>query len=137
MYLTAIPDPPDYLGADQRARYAEIRGLIRRNLHFSAHFSWAANMDTIKEVRPHITVGDIPMLIALLEDEQRAIGYGAEGLLATLGEDAVPALRLAAKSEDVNVALNAKSALFTIERCRDSKTSMRPEICPRKKSRKQ
>lgn len=133
LYLTAIPDPPESLSVEQRARYTELRKLIRRNLHFSAHFTWATNVDTIKEVRPHIDERDIPVLIALLEDKQRAIVYGAEGLLATLGDDAVPALRLAVKSPDVLVSLNAKSALTTIERCTDPKAHMRREICPAKK----
>lgn len=135
LYLTAVPEPPESLSAEHRARYSDLRKLIGRNLHFSTHFTWATNADTIKSVRPQIDQRDIPVLIALLEDKQRAIVYGAEGLLATLGADAVPALRLAANSPDVMISLNAKSALNTIERCANPAERMRPEVCPVRKKR--
>lgn len=132
-YLTYLPSPPGNLTSAQRQRYAEVRDMIRRNLHFSAHFTWATNAETIVKVRPRIEERDIPVLIALLEDKQRAVAYGAEGLLATLGDDAVPALRLASASRDSRVSLTAKSALSTIERCRNQASGMRRDICPAEK----
>lgn len=135
-YLTYLPSPPGSLTPDQRQRYVEVRDLIRRNLHFSAHFTWATNAETIVKVRPRIEERDIPVLIALLEDKQRAIAYGAEGLLATLGDDAVPALRLASASSDTRISLTAASALSTIERCRDPEASIRRDICPNEKAPK-
>lgn len=99
-------------------RYAKIRGLIKRNLHFSTHMTWAVDTRTIEAVRPHVTEEDIPVLVRMLGDKENVVGIGAQHMLATFGERAVPALEAAARSSNYDVRSKARDALTTIDEAR-------------------
>ena len=123
------PEAARHLTPQQQARYLELRERIRGNLHFSAHFTWAVNTLTVRDVRGYVGEGDIPVLIAMLRDERPAIAYGASALLGTLGEAARPALEAAAASPDIDISLRARDALQGIASCLYG-TLVNPDVCP-------
>ena len=123
------PEAARHLTPPQQARYLELRERIRANLPFSAHFTWAVNTSTVRDVRGSVGEADIPVLIAMLRDERPAIAYGASALLATLGEAARPALEEAAVSPDIDIVLRARDALQGIASCLDG-TLVNPDVCP-------
>jgi hypothetical protein len=113
------------------ARYAAIRKRILANLHWSAHMVRAVDGRTIKSVRPFVTAADIPLLVRMLGDAEARAGFGATGLLACLGDAAVPALEEAARSREVAVSFNAASALAHLVDCRGpDREGFDPELCP-------
>lgn len=117
--------------AHYSGRYGEIRALIVDNLHFSAHFTWATNTDTIKAVRPHVTAADQAVLVRMLGDERGAVGVAAASLLGLLGKGGEAALRKAAEGPDVGVAIHAKSELIHLEACRNPAIrNLDREMCP-------
>jgi hypothetical protein len=124
-----LPETARHLMPQQQARYLEIREDIRGNLHFSAHFTWAVNTRTIRDVRGSVSEDDIPTLIEMMRDERPAIAYGASALLATLGEAARPHLAAAAQLPDMSVVLKSEDALRVIDDCRDG-TLVNPDVCP-------
>lgn len=92
-------------------RYVEIRRLIEKNLHFSAHLTWAVNADTIAALRREVTEVDIPVLVRLLGDEKSVVATGAALVLESFGEPAVPALEETAKTAKGKAAFRAEQAL--------------------------
>lgn len=111
-------------------RYAEIRGLIKRNLRVSSSPVQAADAWTIKAVRPHTTDADVPVLIEMLADEESAVGVGAAGLLAALGDKAVSEITAVSRSPHARIAANATEALRRIELCRQNPRVVDPDLCP-------
>ena len=123
---------PWWKTAHYSGRYGEIRVLIVDNLHFSAHFTWATNADTIKAVRPHVTAADQAVLVRMLGDERGAVAVAAASLLGLLGKQGEAALRKAAEGPDVRIAINAKSELIHLEACRNPAIqNLDRELCPR------
>ena len=96
-------------------RQAEIACMIRRNLHFSAHFSWAFNRHTLDAVRAEIGEDDIPDLVGLMAHDRPAVRMAAGHLLISFGEPALGPLREAARSPDRIVRYVAEDALWTLE----------------------
>ncbi len=80
--------------------------------------TWAVDTRTIEAVRPHVTEEDIPVLVRMLGDKENVVGIGAQHLLATFGERAVPALDAAARSSNYDVHNKARDALTTIDEAR-------------------
>lgn len=113
------------------ARYGEILELIDDNLHFSRHFTRAVTGETIADLRDEVTPADIPVLIEMLADEDGRARVAASGLLATLGDAALPALEAAKESPDYRVSLAAGDALNLIAECRRNPAGMNPDACPR------
>jgi len=74
-------------------RYCELRQLIKKNLHLSAHLVMAVDSETIEAVSKEVTEKDIPVLVELLSDEDAAIQFGAGGVLERFEEKALPALQ--------------------------------------------
>ncbi|QEL65673.1 hypothetical protein OTERR_21970 [Oryzomicrobium terrae] len=112
------------------ARYSEIARSIKANRHLSAHMVMAVDARTIKAVRLSVTARDIPVLVQMLGDPNYGVASAAAGLLVTLGEDAVPALRAAAQSKASSVANQARDALMLLERCRSNPQGTNPDVCP-------
>ena len=102
-------------GSRSESRYVAIRRLIKNNLHFSAHLTFAVNTKTVEAVRKEVTETDIPVLIELLGDEENVVGIGAQLVLESFGKKALPALTEAANSPDHERAWKAKEAIRTIE----------------------
>ncbi len=73
---------------------------------------------------------DIPVLIEMLADEEAAVGVGAAGLLATLGDKALPELTAVSRSAHARIAANAMDALRRIEVCRQNPRGIDPGLCP-------
>lgn len=111
-------------------RYDEIADLIDDNLHFGRHFTWAVTVETIAEMRRHVTPADISVLIRMLGDESGTVAVAASGLLTTLGAAARPALAKAAESPDWRVSMRAHDALSTLEQCETDPARMNPDACP-------
>ena len=103
------------------SRYDEIACLARRNLHFSAHFSWSFNAVTFRAVMAEVGPADIPVLTAMLGDERRVLAALAGQVLAQLGETGLASLREAARSTDPDVSWTAKSALMDHEIMRSNR----------------
>ena len=112
-------------------RYDEIAAMIDDNLHWGRHFTRAVTAETIAETRHRLIPADIPALIRMLGDERGTAAAAAGGLLATFGETARPALESAAGSADWRIAMGARDALSTIDRCRDNPAGTNPAVCPR------
>lgn len=116
---------------DQEARYDEIESLIKKNLHWTAHFVRAVDSRTIRDVRVHIVPADIPVLIRMLADSENKIRVAASGLLATQGERAVSALLEAVASDSSIVSEGASQALQRIEECKVQDGTFRnADLCP-------
>lgn len=96
-------------------RAGAIACEIRRNLHFSAHFTWAVNVHTLDAVRPKVSEADIPALVSLLGDSRPAVRFAAGDLLSGFGEPGLAALREASRSSDATISLLAEDALRTLE----------------------
>lgn len=90
----------------------------------------AVDARTIKAVRAKINGQDIPVLLQMLGDRDYGIASAASGLLVTLGEQAVPALNDAARSENLAMASQARDALMLLERCRSEPHATNPDVCP-------
>jgi len=106
---------PKYGLCFANSRQAEIACMIRRNLHFSAHFTWAFNRHTIEAVRAEVGEEDIPPLVRLMGHDRPAVRMAAGHLLLSLGEPALEALREAAGSADWHTRYVAQDALSTLE----------------------
>ncbi len=111
-------------------RYAEIRGLIKRNLQVSGRPVQAADAWTIKAVRPDVTDADVPVLMEMLADEESAVGVGAAGLLATLGDTAMSEITAVSRSANERIAAKAAEALRRIELCGQNPRGIDPGLCP-------
>ena len=112
---------PRYGFCTGSGRAAEIACEIRRNLHFSAHFTWAVNVRTLAAVSPEVSESDIPALVSLLAHRRPAVRFAAGALLTEFGEAGLAALREAQRSSDVRVALQAADALRSFEIRRSSR----------------
>jgi len=97
------------------SRYDEIACVARRNLHFSAHFTWSFNRSTVEAVMAEIDRDDIPVLAEMLGDERSVLRTLAGSILTELGEDGLASLKLAAESPDHIVRRTAESALMDYE----------------------
>ena len=97
------------------SRYDEIVCVARRNLHFSAHFTWSFNRSTVAAVMAEIDRDDIPVLAEMLGDERGFLRTLAGSILTELGEDGLASLKLAAESPDHVIRDTAKSALMDFE----------------------
>lgn len=117
---------PKYGWCPGSARRDEIACHIRRNLHFSAHFTWAMNRYTIEAVRPNITAADIPDLVALMGHERAAVRFAAGALIASFGAAAIAPLREAARSQDMRIRHTAEDALWTLENVKGIKAPPAP-----------
>ena len=53
---------PKYGFCPKKSRYDEIACTARRNLHFSAHFTWSFNRSTVEAVMSEVSREDIPVL---------------------------------------------------------------------------
>jgi hypothetical protein len=102
------------------SRYDEIVCVARRNLHFSAHFSWSFNRYTLKAVMAEVSPDDIPVLVEMLGDERGVLRSLAGNILTQLGEDGLASLKRAAESSDHIIRYAAKSALMDYEIIRDN-----------------
>jgi hypothetical protein len=117
---------------DDRARYSDIRKLIRANRHMSAHMVMAVDARTIKAVRGRVSAKDIPVLVRMMGDKNYGVASAASGLLVTLGKAAKPALESAASGKNSAAAEHARSALGVLQDCYDAalRASMSPDVCP-------
>ena len=112
-------------------RYDEIARMISKNLKFSRHFTWAVTGDTIKAVRPHVGAGDVGVLARMLGDQQGKLGVAASSLLTLLGPDGEAALKRAANSTEIRMALRARDGLMHIAQCRDPRVgNLDRTLCP-------
>jgi hypothetical protein len=103
---------PKYGLCGGNTRYDEIVCVARRNLHFSAHFTWSFNTETVAAVQAELRPGDVPVLAAMLGDE-RAVLRGLAGyLLSKSGEEGLARLEHAAQSDDPVVRHSARTALM-------------------------
>src|SRR4029079_10853121 len=96
--------------AAESDRYGEIRRLIKKNLHFSAHMTWAVTTHTIAAVRPQVTEADSPVLLRMLGDAENVVGIGAQHVLAALGDPAVPGVETGPKATAYRVRRDTRAA---------------------------
>ncbi len=76
-----------------KSREDAIRKSVKANLHFSAHcLCRAITNETIPAVLKTVSLSDIPALINLLDDEG-VTKYGAEKVLVSFGDAALPELK--------------------------------------------
>ncbi len=106
---------PKYGICLKTSRYDEIVCVARRNLHFSAHFTWSFNRHTVAAVMAEVDRDDIPVLAKMLGDERAVLRTLAGNILAGLGEDGLASLKRAAESPDPVIRRTAKSALMDHE----------------------
>ncbi len=102
------------------SRYDEIVCVARRNLHFSAHFTWSFNRYTVEAVMAEVSRDDIPVLAEMLGDERGVLRSLAGNILTELGEDGLASLKRAAESPDHIIRYTAESALMDYEIIRDN-----------------
>lgn len=102
------------------SRYDEIVCVARRNLHFSAHFTWSFNRYTVAAVMAEVDRDDIPVLAEMLGDERGVLRSLAGNILAELGDHGLASLKQAAESPDPVIRRTAKSALMDYEIIRDN-----------------
>ena len=131
--LAALLCFAQYAAADDASRYRDIRKLINSNRHLSPHLVMAIDARTIKEVRKHISGDDIPVLVRMMGDKDYGVASAASGLLATLGEEARPALVRAAQSANLAVGGQARDALQLMDACAKDQRAMFANVCPRDK----
>jgi hypothetical protein len=112
---------PKYGICLKNSRYDEIVCVARRNLHFSAHFSWSFNRYTVEAVMAEVDRDDIPVLTEMLGDERSVLRVLAGNILTELGEDGLASLKRAAESPDSIIRRTAESALSDYEIIRGSK----------------
>lgn len=105
-----------------QSRQDEIACMIRRNLHFSAHFTWAFNRHTLEAVREQITDADVASLAGLLGHDRPAVRMAAGYLLASIGEPGRVALQEAARSPDWIVRYVAEDVLWTLDNASPSES---------------
>ncbi len=122
--------------ADDAARYAEIRHLIKANRHISGHLVLAVDTRTIKAVRNKISEKDLPILIQMMGDKDYGVASAASGLAVTLGEPARPALTEAAKGYSA-IASQARDALTLLDQCvaDEARGVLHPDACPKPRAR--
>ncbi len=106
---------PKYGICLKNSRYDEIVCVARRNLHFSAHFSWSFNLYTVEAVMAEVGPDDIPVLAGMLGDERGVLRSLAGNILTKLGEDGLASLKRAAESPDPTIRRTAESALMDYE----------------------
>ena len=111
---------PKYGICLKSSRYDEIACVARRNLHFSAHFTWSFNRYTVEAVMAEVGPDDIPVLAEMLGDERGVLRSLAGNILTELGEDGLASLKRAAESPDRIIRDTAKSALMDYEIIRGS-----------------
>ena len=111
---------PKYGICLKTSRYDEIACVARRNLHFSAHFSWSFNRYTVEAVMVEVSRDDIPVLMEMLGDERGVLRSLAGNILTQLGEDGLAGLKRAAESPDRIIRRTAESALMDYEIIRDN-----------------
>ena len=111
---------PKYGICREASRYDEIACVARRNLHFSAHFSWSFNGYTVEAVMAEVGPDDIPVLSEMLGDERSVLRALAASILTDLGEDGLASLKQAAKPPDRVIRDTARSALMDYEIIRGS-----------------
>ncbi len=111
---------PKYGLCLKSSRYDEIVCVARRNLHFSAHFTWSFNRNTVEAVMAEVDRDDIPVLAEMLGDERGVLRTLAGNILTGLGEDGLASLKRAAESPDPIIRRTAVSALMDYEIIRDS-----------------
>ncbi len=111
---------PKYGICLKTSRYDQIVCVARRNLHFSAHFSWSFNRYTVEAVMAEVSPNDIPVLAEMLGDERGVLRSLAGNILTELGEDGLASLKRAAESPDNVIRYTAKSALMDYEIIRDN-----------------
>ncbi len=111
---------PKYGICLKTSRYDEIVCVARRNLHFSAHFSWSFNRYTVEAVMAEVSRDDIPVLAEMLGDERSVLRTLAGSILTELGEDGLASLKRAAESQDQIIRRTAESALMDYEITRES-----------------
>jgi hypothetical protein len=112
---------PKYGLCRETSRYGEIACLARRNLHFSAHFTWSFNRITVDAVMAEVSQDDIPVLAKMLGDERTVLRALAGNILSGLGEGGLASLKQAAQSEDHIIRHTAKIALMDYEIVKGSK----------------
>jgi hypothetical protein len=98
-----------------KSRSDEIACVIRRNLHFSAHFTWTFNRPTIDAVLAEVGPEDLPALAKLLGDERRLVRKATGQTLLYLGDPGIAQLEAAARSPDPLVRETAEWALADYE----------------------
>ena len=96
-------------------RADEIACLIRRNLHFSAHFTWSFNKPTIDAVLAETDAADLPVLAEILGDERPVVRKAAGQVLLEFGAPGIAQLREASRSPDPLVRETADRALADYE----------------------
>lgn len=106
---------PKYGLCLKASRYDEIVCVARRNLHFSAHFTWSFNRYTVEAVMAEVDRDDIPVLAEMLGDERSVLRSLAGHILAKLGDHGLASLKRAAESPDPVIGRTAKSALMDHE----------------------
>ena len=111
---------PKYGICLKNSRYDEIACVARRNLHFSAHFSWSFNLYTVEAVLAEVERDDIPVLAEMLGDERGVLRSLAGNILTKLGEDGLASLKRAAESPNRIIQRTAESALMDYEIIRNS-----------------
>ena len=104
------------------SRYDEIACTARRNLHFSAHFTWSFNRDTVEAVLAEVDRGDIPVLEVMLGDGRGVLRTLAGNILTGMGEAGLASLKRAAESPDDTIRATAKSALMDYEIIRGARS---------------
>ena len=111
---------PKYGICLKTSRYDEIVCVARRNLHFSAHFTWSFNRYTVEAVMAQVNRDDLPVLAEMLGDERSVLRSLAGNILTQMGEDGLGSLKRAAESPDHIIRRTAESALMDYEIIRGS-----------------
>lgn len=96
-------------------RKAQIRYLIKANLHLSGHLVCAVDTRTIAAVRSETSTADIPHLVSLLGDKDHVVGIGASLALQDMGAPALPQIIAATQSTDPRVRMLARDLLAQLE----------------------
>jgi HEAT repeat protein len=109
--------------ASPNDRAAQIRYLIKDNLHVSAHFVCAADARTIAAVRSQTSTADVPHFISLLGDKDHVVGMAAALVLQDMGSPALQQVRAAAQSSDPRVRMLAHDLLAQLELSRSTTQS--------------
>lgn len=73
---TPVPD---------KARYRALVKIVHKNLGF-AHFTRGINVCTVLATRDAVTPADMPLLVAMLHDDDRLVSATAAKTMASMGD---------------------------------------------------
>jgi hypothetical protein len=112
--FTVVGISPANAQTPEQYRYAQIRKIIKQNLHLSAHMVKAVDTRTIEAVKKKVTDADIPILVKMLNDKEHVVMIGAQHVLAAFNEKAIIPLTQLTETEPSYSVSPAKDALNEI-----------------------